>query len=193
MKSSQPHAMGAVFWWVVWITLTIVSFFAAVWFWTPIIARKFGPVHETHAAIIWLIAVFGSWLICLVPLIILMYSKVDKAYEDARIKREQASNRFKSLNIDRDKRLLPIPLRDKLKGLPETIESGHLVTVLLKNGEKIPYVFIGSGSEILGIYDHSEMPFKTSEIADILPEDLSQPLPRFLTTKWLRLDGVTAD
>ena len=180
-----------IFWWITWIVLTIVSFFAAAAFWTPIIAKKFGSIHETRTSVIWIVAVFGSWMAALVPLIIVMYSKVDKTYEDARMRREKAALRFKSIQVDRSKRLLPPDLSAKLKESPEVISGGHLVTALLKDGRKIENVFISDKNEILGIYDAEELTFEGKDIRDIEPADLNK-LPSFMTPQWLRLDGVSA-
>ena len=193
MTKSKKSSDGlkTVFWWVVWMTLTIASFFVACFFWTPIIAAKFGPIHQMKTSIIWVSMVFGTWILFLVPLIIVMYAKVDKAYEDARMKREKAQLRFKTLNLPKNLRTLPSHLAKKLNEVPETIESGHLVSIILKNGKKFPYVFVASRSEIIGIYDQKELPFTMNEIEDIRPETFENA-PRFLTTQWLRLDGVSA-
>lgn len=187
----QSSGTQTIFWWVVWITLTIASFFVAAAFWTPVIAKKFGSVHESRNAVIWIVAVFGSWMAALVPLIIVMYSKVDKAYEDARLRREQAAMRFKSITVEKSKRLLSSVLSKKLENVPETIQGGHLVTLALKDGRKIPNVFIAEKNEVLGIYDAEELTFETSDICGLEPADLNN-LPSFLTPNWLRLDGVTA-
>lgn len=180
-----------IFWWVAWITLTIASFFVAAAFWTPFIAKKFGSIHETRNSILWIVAVFGTWLATLVPLIIVMYSKVDKAYEDARLQREKAALRFKSIPVEKSKRLLPASLAAKLEHSPEVIQGGHLVTLILKDGRKIPNVFIAGKTEILGIYDAEELNFEVRDIQEIELSDLNT-LPSFLTPNWLRLDGVTA-
>ena len=87
MKKSE----NTVLWWVGWIALTILSFFACCYFWTGFIARHIGGMDTGNAPILWVTAVFGSWMVLLVPLIIVMYAKVDKAYEDARIRRESAA------------------------------------------------------------------------------------------------------
>lgn len=176
-------------WWVGWITLTIVSFFAASAFWTPWIARHLGTIHNTRTAVIWVAAVFGTWMIILVPLIIVMYSKVDKAYEDARLRREQAAQKFKSILVERSKRLLPPSLARKLTDVPETIPGGHLVTAVLKDGGEIPHVYIAGRSEILGIYNYETLPFEISDLRDLKPDLLEKP-PHFFTTNWLRLDGA---
>ena len=77
-----------VFWWIGWIVLTILSFFLSCFFWTRHIALHVGPMSQPGVSILWISAVFGTWMLLLVPLIIVMYNKVDKAYEDARIVRE---------------------------------------------------------------------------------------------------------
>ena len=100
MKNNHPAAKPAqkssqsVLWWVLWIVGTIAAFFIAAWIWTPLIARRFGSVQNTKTAIIWIGAVFGTWMVFLLPMIVVMYQKVDKAYEDARIRREKSAARF---------------------------------------------------------------------------------------------------
>ena len=190
-NAKKPGAQ-TVLWWVLWITLTIASFFAASAVWTPVIARRFGSVRETRNSVIWIAAVFGTWMVFLVPLIVWMYRRVDKTYEDARIRREKAAHRFRSVRVDPAKRGLPAPLAAKLADWPEAIEGGHLVNVLLKDGRKIPNVYIFEKREILGIYDCTEMTFEAADILDLEPEDLVR-LPQFSAANWLRLDGVTAD
>src|SRR3990167_5619830 len=77
-----------VLWWVGWIVLTIASFFVSCYFWTGFIAKHVGPMDQNGVPILWVAAVFGSWMVLLVPLIIVMYNKVDRSYEDARMHRE---------------------------------------------------------------------------------------------------------
>jgi hypothetical protein len=189
-RSSQKKAgVPTVVWWVGWILLTILSFFAAASIWTPVIAHHVGSIHHEKASILWVTSVFGTWLVILIPLIIVMYQKVDKAYEDARIRREKAANRFRSTFVEKAKRLLPSELSKKLSHIQETITGGHLVTVVLKDGRRIPHVFISNEREILGIYAASEMTFEGKDIADLEAADRNH-LPRFLAPQWLRVDGV---
>lgn len=192
--SSKVKSQGTrtIFWWVVWITCTIASFFLASWFWTPIIAQHFGSVRQANASIAWVIAVFGTWMVILVPLIILMYSKVDKVYEDARIRREKNAARFRSISVSPEKRLLPEAIQNKIAAWPRTIQNGHLVHLTLTNGQKIENVFISEGKEILGIYNASSFSFEGTDVREIEAVDFSQP-PAFITNLWLRLDGVTSD
>jgi len=189
----MPKKSGSqtIFWWIGWIVLTILSFFAAAAIWTPLISRHFGSIRETKAAVLWVTAVFGTWMIILVPLIIVMYQKVDKTYEDARLRRERAQNRFRSISIEKSKRLLSPELSKKLEGLEETLDGGHLVTASLKDGRKIDHVFIVNRREILGVYDASELTFEGKDIVTIEAASLN-PAPRFLISNWLRLDGVPA-
>jgi hypothetical protein len=179
-----------IFWWIVWIALTIGSFFIASTIWTPIIAAHFGSVRETRASIAWVTAVFGTWMIILVPLIIVMYSKVDKTYEDARIRREKKENSFRSLSVDPGQRLLPPAVASQMAGWPETIEGGHLVHLKLKDGRTIEYAFISERREILGLYNAFSFSFQAKDVTDILPVDFSETTPSFITNLWLRLDGV---
>lgn len=190
MTISKSKGVQTILWWIGWITLTIVSFFAAAAFWTPVIAHQLGSVRDSRNAILWIIAVFGTWMIFLVPLIIFMYQKVDKAYEDVRIRREQNANRFRSILVPEEKRLIPAVLSEKLATYPATVNGGHLVNITLQNGIVISNVFISECREVLGIYDAREMTFDGNEIKDLELVNMQSP-PLFLTTSWLRLDGAT--
>lgn len=180
-----------VLWWIAWIVGTIAAFFVAAWIWTPLIAQRFGSIRNSRTAVIWVAAVFGTWMVFLVPMIVVMYQKVDKAYEDARLGREKAAARFRSVLIEKSKRLLEPKVAAKLRTLPETIKGGHLVSVTLKDGRKIPHVFVAHAEEILGIYDFTEIPFEGKEVTDIEPSDLANS-PPVLAPNWLRLDGTSA-
>lgn len=186
---SKPEGTRTILWWVLWITFTIVSFFIASWFWTPIIYSWFGSVRETRASIAWVIAVFGTWLIFLVPLIVIMYQKVDKAYEDARIRREKTALRFRSIDVPLEKRKIPSSSTALLQNTAETIEGGFLVRLTLRDGRLIPYAFVNKASEILGIYDEREMSFEGKDVVSVVPADNAQ-WPSFTTQQWLRVDGV---
>jgi hypothetical protein len=193
MKQASPTSgRKAILGWVVWIGLSIGSFFAAAALWTPIIAKYVGPVRESRAAVAWIGAVFGTWIVFLVPLIITMYSKVDKVYEDARLRREQAARRFRSISIERSRRVLPSPVAQKISAWPETIPGGHLVHLTLADGSRIPHVFVAQGSEgkeILGIYGAKGFSFQAAEVRDAENTE-NETLPAFLAADWLRLDGV---
>jgi len=193
---TKKSGSQTVLWWVGWILLTILSFFVSCYFWTGFIAKNIGPMHQAGVPIIWITAVFGSWMVLLVPLIIVMYSKVDKAYEDARISREnaqfakaKAEFRIKSALIDERDRLLNSGLQTKLKKIPEAIKHGHLVTVLLRDGRKIDNVFVRNRKDVLGVYGLDALSFEIKDIIDLEPADLDR-IPAFSHEEWLRLDGI---
>ncbi len=189
---------STVLWWIGWILLTIASFFVSCWFWTRVIAEHVGTMQKSGTPILWVTAVFGSWMVLLVPLIIVMYSKVDKAYENARISREtmqfkQARGTFKirSQFIEPSERRLEKSLVRKLKKTPETIRRGHLVTAILKDGRRIENVFILNKKEVLGVYGMETLNFDIRRIVDVEAADPGH-LPHFNAEEWLRLDGVGA-
>jgi len=199
MDSDDEATIG---WWLIWIGFTIGSFFLAVWFWTPFIKEHFGSIKESGTSLIWIFAVFGTWLIALVPLMIFMYKKVDQAYEKARIRKEKTGEqkpgeqyrdpvKVKAILVDPKKRILPKSLAAQLKDVPLTIKNGHLVTAVLKNGRRVENVFVAERREVLGVYDQSEMTFDVKEIAALEPTDLTTP-PDFTQKTWLRLDGNAA-
>lgn len=187
---------STVLWWIGWIILTIASFFVSAYFWTHFIARHVGPMSQPGVPVLWVATVFGGWMVLLLPLIILMYNKVDRAYEDTRIAREniafdkaKADFKVRSVTIDPAKRLLSKPLKNKLKIISPAVKRGHLVTVILKSGRKVPHVFILGGEDVLGIYGAQRLDFDIQEIVDFQATDLDH-LPEFKTEEWLRLDGV---
>lgn len=195
LMSQKPSAKSpksgsrTVFWWVVWIVLTIGSFFLASAFWTPVIAKYFGSVRETKASVLWVVSVFGTWMLFLLPLMIVMYQKVDKVYDDARIRREKSALRFRSIFVEESRRVVSEKISSQLKTWPQTIDGGYLAHVILKNGQKVPNVFIRDGREILGVYDVSEFSFEASDVVGVEPVEFSKN-PAFLANQWLRLDGV---
>ena len=184
-----------VTWWIGWIALTIATFFASAGFWTWYFARGGGNIQDPGAGGRWVFAVFGTWMIALLPLIVVMYQKVDRAYEKARIRREENETKKagpKTVYLDPEKRRLEESLVRKLKQLPATLkrgrDSGHLVTAVLRDGRKFQNVFIANRTEILGIYGYNDLPFEVREIVALEPVDLSQS-PSFSEENWLRLDG----
>ena len=184
-----------VTWWIGWIALTIATFFVSAGFWTWFLARGGKTIHETANARFWIFSVFGTWMIALVPLIVVMYQKVDRAYENARRQREQTEGkrpRPKTVWIDPAKRILEEPLKQKLKHLPVTLKSGgqrgHLVTAILKDGRRFSNVFVSNGQEVLGIYGCETLPFEVKEITDLELDNLEKT-PAFTEEGWLRLDG----
>src|SRR3989338_409873 len=149
---------AAVFWWSGWIALTIVAFFIPCFFWTRIIAHHVGNMDKPGTPLVWVAAVFGTWMVFLVPLIIVMYQKVDKAYEDARLSREKAASEkarvslgYRSVAVAAAERQLAPALQAKLKRVPEALRRGHLVTAVLNGGRRVENVFILNKKDVLGV------------------------------------------
>lgn len=185
----------SVTWWIGWIALTIATFFVSVGFWTWFFSKSGGDIRAPGAAPRWVFAVFGTWMVALLPLFVVMYQKVDRAYENARLRREANEGqtpRPKSIFIDPAKRILEEPLAQKLRRMPATLkqgrQSGHLVTAVLRDGRRFENVFIANGRELLGIYGRNNLPFEAKEIADLEPTPL-ETAPAFVEENWLRLDG----
>lgn len=189
-KSNQ-----SVLWWIGWIMLTILTFFAAGYFWTGFISAHVGGMDQKGVPLLWVACVFGTWMILLVPLIVLMYNKVDRAYEEARIHHEMISDGarravsgVKFISIPEPERLLNKDLVNKIKKMPWTIKRGHLVTVTLKNSQHVDNVFVLDRQEVVGVYGYENAPFRIVDIVDVrIPA--SDSLPNFETDKWLRFDG----
>lgn len=193
---TQTSGLKAVAWWMTWIAVTIVSFFISCWFWTGFLARNYGTMDRPGAPILWVTAVFGTWMILLVPLIVVMYAKVDKAYEDARINREgsaydktRRAMGVRCLDIAQGDRRLSEDHRRQLKRMPQAIRNGHLVSLILRDGRRVRYAFILNGVELAGVYQESDPRVLASQIAEIHPVLLAD-VPDFEASGWVRLDGV---
>ena len=153
-------------------------------------------MDKPNVPALWVAAVFGSWMVLLVPLIIVMYNKVDKAYEEARLARENAQSqnaekefKVRSITVEGPLRILKKELTAKLKKFPETIRRGHLVTVTLNSGEKVKNVFILDKKEVLGVYGVERLSFDIQDIVAVEPV-ADEEIPHFKTEEWLRLDGI---
>ena len=192
MNASKEHP---VLWWIGWIALTIVAFFIPCYAWTKFFAMHAGTMDKPGMPALWVTAVFGTWMIFLVPLIIVMYNKVDRAYEDARNARERQAkellaSRFpvKAILVDGQRLLLPKPLQKKLKRLPKTLKKGQLVSLEFKDGRKLENVFVYGNEEIVGVYGRTDFPFDAREAVKAALLDPSQT-PPVDYEKWLRLQA----
>ncbi len=136
---------------------------------------------------VWAKAVFGSWLVTLLPFLVLMYRNADKIFKQAVDTQTYIPN-FKSIQVDETKRLLPHAITSKIRTFPQALPGGHVVTAILKNGERVSDVFILNYREILGLYDHLELHFQASDIDDVQNVE-TRDLPAYEESRWLRLDG----
>jgi len=195
-KKDSAKGISGILWWVIWMAVAILSFFGSSFFWTHIIADKIGTTDNPQTALVWVVCVFGTWMVCLIPLIITMYNRVDKAYEDSKIAREEKEfqrairdSQFNSILMDRKNRELTHSLKEKLCTIPDVIKGGQLVTSILSDGRRVEHTFIRDRKDLLGVYDLKEMNFVAQDIVDVEPTNLER-LPAFEAKRWLRLDGV---
>jgi hypothetical protein len=134
-------------------------------------------------------------MVFLVPLIVVMYAKVDKAYEDARMRREEAARgalarrRFRSARLEPERRRLSAELERKLRRFPDVLKGDQLVSAVLRDGRRIGHVFIRGRKYLLGVYGDEAPSFSAADIVDLAPVDLGR-LPAWEPEKWLRLDGA---
>lgn len=181
-------------WWVGWIVLTILTFFIACYFWTGFIAKHVGPMDQSGVPILWVATVFGTWMILLVPLIIVMYNKVDRTYEDARNRRESEKQKklvsqrgFSASDAPVSKRLLPKGVQKKLKKLPRTLRQGQLVALIFQNGSRLENVFVLANEEIVGLYGRKDFPYDAKDVVDVELLDPAETQP-IEVEKWLRFE-----
>lgn len=182
-----------VLWWIGWIVLTILAFFVSCYLWTVVIARYVGPVSNPGVSVLWVVAVFGTWMLMLVPLIIVMYNKVDKAYDESRVKKEKKNRDFMAtqfpvpfLEVERSRRLLPEKVRQMIRKMPRTMKNAHLVTLVFRDGTRLYNALVWDASEIVGVYDAKEYLINAQDAASAEPVDPVQLMPVDYD-RWLRL------
>lgn len=161
--------------------LVFSAFFWSFWFKKEITS----PAHHGLSNS-WAKAVFGSWLLSLLPLLSFLYKRTDQILKSAIARQTQMGPKFQTQFIEKTKRTLSPRLASKLSEIPETLPKAHVVDLILKNGQRIPHVFIMNKNEVLGVYNREKIDFEFSEAADLEPVS---NLPHFEEEKWLRLDG----
>lgn len=134
----------------------------------------------------WVKAVTGTWLFSLLPFLAVLYRKADRIFKNAEARQTNSAPKFRSIFIEKQKRFIPGEMAARLAKIPPALENGHVVHLILKDGRKIPHVFVINSKEVLGVYDRSELGFEMKEVADI---ELVDALPAYEEEKWLRLDG----
>lgn len=134
----------------------------------------------------WIRAVLATWLVLTLPFLIFLYRKADQIFKSAVIRQSQLGPKFRTVFMERSARLLPHHLSGKLKDIPELLERGHIVHLVLKDGRRVPDVFILNQSEILGVYNRKQPDFQAEDILDLEP---AARFPQYEEEKWLRLDG----
>ena len=119
-----------------------------------------------------------------------MYRQAENLFKAAEEKQSYEPS-FKKGWLETKDRELPQSIQSKLRSFKPTMPDGHVVTVVLKNGEKVPHVFIYKNREIKGVYDREKMDFTGSDIKDVemIP---SEALPPYKEHLWLRVDVVNS-
>ena len=165
----------------VFIALLVVS--AAAWSWVFRMRIAAAGIDGT-----WMKAVFGSWLLCAMPLLVFMYRKADQILKDATLRQSHAAPRFKTDFVEKAKRRLPPEAIRQLQGAKPALPRGHIVTAVLRDGTRIPDVFVMDGTEVLGVYKRERLDFNIADITAVEPVP-PEKLPPYEETLWLRLDG----
>lgn len=142
------------------------------------------PDHRAVSGL-WLKQVAATWMVLFLPFLVWMYKKADNLFQVASA-RQTIKASFQSTMVERSKRLLSEEIQKKIKNVPPTLPRGHVLTLQLRNGERVPHVFVIDGREILGLYDRETIHFEAGDVEDIAVE---KDIPVFEESKWLRLDG----
>ena len=181
LNYDQEKATSA---WLKGMGIFIALLIAVCFFWS----WKLRESIAAHSGFdgIWARNVFASWLVLILPFLIFLYKKADEIYKAALKRQTQFGPQFQTAFMDKAKRLLPEAMALKVQSFPETLRDGHVVNVVLKDGRKVPDVFVFRSQEILGIYNAERPSFEVTDIADL---ELVDQLPAYEESKWLRLDG----
>ncbi len=147
-------------------------------------------LHRTVSGIHgpWLKAVFATWILALIPFLVVMYRKADTLFNEAHQRQTSRGPKFQSTLIEKAARQLPIEIGDQISQFPEMLENGRIVTLKLKDGREIQDVFVINSREVIGLYARENMDFKTEDVVGVQAVD-AQNLPAYDETRWLRLDG----
>lgn len=186
-KRLNPDQERAVDAWFGGMSVFLLLLVLSAFFWSAWFLKDPIPGGGTDPR--WVKAVFGTWLFITLPFLVIMYRQADKIFKDA-VQRQTYVPRFKSIAMDRSKRLLPLALVAQLKAIPTNLPKGHVVSVILKGGRQLDHVFIVNGNEILGIYDREALDFEVDDIQAVKGLK-NTDLPEYEESKWLRLDGAS--
>jgi hypothetical protein len=181
LNDDQERAVDA---WLVAMGFFIGLLVSSCLFWSWRLADRIQTSEGFDAT--WSQAVFGTWLFLLIPFLIWMYRKADDIMKTAMVRQGAIPPSFKTAIVEKSKRLLPKALQEKLNNIPPTLPRGHVVTVILKDGQRIPDVFVLDSREIAGVYHRDSFDFESSHVVDIKPIPKDQ-LPPYEEMKWLKL------
>ncbi len=173
--------------WLRGSSLLIGALIAALIFWSLVFRRElnhsgggyFGP---------WLKNVGATWLVTLIPFLVMMYRKADLIFKQAEARQTKRGPVFKTMFVEKSRRLLAEKFQTQIQRHPETLSGAHVVTLSLIDGREISHVFVLNSREILGIYSRPAMDFLASEVANVQVLE-NHELPPYDEALWLRLDG----
>jgi hypothetical protein len=168
--------------WMGWIAVAVASFLASEFFWAYLFEKTGGPIF------IWLVAVFGTWLVLAVPLGLVLYRKIMGALARAQTAARAEEDEAKQRSVDLSGRLLRDSLQEKLTAMPETLWGAHIVTGVLSDGSVIPPLVVRGKREIVGIHGARSFSFQAKDIVDVLPVREDQ-LSRLEANEWYWVDG----
>lgn len=163
-------------------SLMLSALFWCFWFKTEILlAAAPAGLHGP-----WLKNVFVTWLLLACPFLVYLYKSADHIFREAVLRQGQDRVRFKSIFVEKNRRILPEKIVVKIQSLPETLHGGHVVDLTMRDGRRIPNAFIFQGREILGLYQRAAFDFESAEIVDA---EAVSALPAYEESGWVRLDG----
>ena len=167
----------------VYIGLLIISSLAWSFIFKQSLHRSGGGLYGP-----WLKAVLATWLLALIPFLVVMYRKADTLFKEAHERQTSRGPKFQSTLVEKAARILPAKIEGQINTFPEMLENGRIVTLKLKDGREIKDVFVINSREVIGLYARSSMDFSTEDVVEVQAVD-SKNLPIYDETQWLRLDG----
>lgn len=185
LNEDQESAVDA---WLGAMGLWVLGLVASALFWSFRFKERILIPHGTGLDAGWAKAVFASWLVTLIPFLAVMYRKADQLFKTAVIRQTGGSASYRRVFVEKSSRRLPRILADRLRKIPSTLPKGHVVHARLRDGRRIPHVFVLNAEEILGLYDRTELDFDPRQIVEIEPVPCDE-LPPYEESRWLRLDG----
>jgi len=183
LNEDQEKAVDA---WLLGMGIFIGLLVASLFTWSWLLKER---INQGGYDTLWIKSVFVSWLVILLPFLILMYRKADLIFKTA-VERQTYNPKFRTVSVERSERLLPDSIVQKIKVFPPTLRqesTGHVVTLILRGGREVPNVFVLNHREILGIYDQTTFDFSVQDVSGVEASNPSK-LPPYDESRWLKFD-----
>ncbi len=182
LNTDQEKAVDA---WLAGFGSFIGAFVASEFLWALILKDRISP-NTPGLDPLWMKAVFSTWLVILIPLMIWMYRSADTIFKTAN-ERQTHQPSFQVLWVAPEKRVLSPALSSKLAHIKPTLPGGHVVRGRLKNGEVLENLFVLNGKEIVGAYGLQITDFDASRFEDIEVMDI-RDIPPYEESRWIRFN-----